>query len=103
MRIHPLFCAIATLVALGGLSACEPIEPDTPPQPAPTDQNNGQVCPADYHQRLLWQPDTILQTMKFDAKTRIIRPGMAVTMDHRPNRMNIVIGTSGRIERVYCG
>ena len=34
---------------------------------------------------------------------RIIGPDTAVTMDHRPDRLNIEVNGSGIIERVYCG
>jgi len=36
-------------------------------------------------------------------RIRTIRPGDAVTMDFRPERLNIEIGGSGRIERFRCG
>jgi hypothetical protein len=41
--------------------------------------------------------------MKFAQVTRIIRPGMAVTMDYSPTRLNITIDENGSIDRVYCG
>ncbi len=34
---------------------------------------------------------------------RWIRPGDAVTMDFRQDRLNINIGANGRIERINCG
>tara|TARA_R110000824_G_scaffold118960_14_gene272247 strand:+ start:381774 stop:382133 length:360 start_codon:yes stop_codon:yes gene_type:complete len=34
---------------------------------------------------------------------RIIRPGMAVTKDYRPNRLNIDLDDEDRVTRVYCG
>lgn len=34
---------------------------------------------------------------------RVIRPGMAVTMDHRAGRLNIELDDAGRILRVRCG
>ncbi len=34
---------------------------------------------------------------------RWIRPGDAVTMDFREDRLNISIGEDGRIERINCG
>lgn len=36
-------------------------------------------------------------------KLRVIRPGMAVTLDYRPDRMNIQLDASERISRFYCG
>lgn len=40
--------------------------------------------------------------MRFDRPTRIIRPGMAVTMDYSPDRVNIEIDESGTITGVRC-
>lgn len=41
--------------------------------------------------------------MKFANPTRILRPGMAVTMDYSPTRLNIEVDTAERIVRVQCG
>ncbi len=39
-----------------------------------------------------------------DARTiRVIRPGMAVTMDYRTDRLNIDVDAEGRITSVRCG
>lgn len=35
-------------------------------------------------------------------RIRVIRPGMAVTMDYRADRLNVDVGENGRIRRVYC-
>ena len=34
---------------------------------------------------------------------RVIRPGMAVTMDYRAGRLNIEIDDDDRIVRIHCG
>lgn len=34
---------------------------------------------------------------------RVIRPGDAVTLDYRAERLNVEIGEDGRIERLRCG
>ena len=36
-------------------------------------------------------------------QVRTIRPGDAVTMDFRPDRLNLEIGEDGRITRFRCG
>jgi hypothetical protein len=36
-------------------------------------------------------------------RTRVIRPGMAVTMDADPLRLNIEVDDTGRIRRMVCG
>jgi len=35
-------------------------------------------------------------------RIRMIRPGMAVTMDYRADRLNVDVGERGRIRRLYC-
>jgi hypothetical protein len=36
-------------------------------------------------------------------QTRTITPGMMVTMDYSPDRLNIHVGPDGRVERLVCG
>jgi Peptidase inhibitor I78 family len=81
------------------LAACVPQGPDRmPPEPAPDG-----ACGAPGLQGLVGQPESVLATMKFGVPTRIIQPGMAVTMDYSPDRLNIWIGEDGSIESVTCG
>lgn len=85
------------------LSACvqAPSQPrPLPPQPDPPAAD---ACGAGALQGLVGQPDTVLQTMRFSQQVRVIRPGMAVTMDFSPERLNIQIDREGRISRVSCG
>lgn len=77
------------------LAAC--IEPETPAEePIPT------ACGAAGFEGLVGQPEAVLSNMQFPIGTRIIRPGTAVTMDFRPERLNIEIGENRRIEKVGC-
>jgi hypothetical protein len=82
------------------LSACVPPspEPQDPVDPAPTDR-----CGASELQGLVGQDARVLETIRFGQTTRIIRPGMAVTMDYSESRLNIWIGADGTIGRVTCG
>jgi hypothetical protein len=47
--------------------------------------------------------DTALERVLILGPVRVIRPGMAVTMDHRPDRINFPISEAGRITRIHCG
>ena len=80
------------------LAACQPGMPDG----AGPDS-----CGAAVLQGLVGQPATVLDRMKFAGPTRILRPGMAVTMDYSPSRLNIEIDGeldgAERIARVQCG
>jgi hypothetical protein len=44
-----------------------------------------------------------LQAASLPGNRRIILPGMAVTMDFQPERLNVEIGSDDRIARVFCG
>lgn len=78
------------------LAACVQPEPLPPPEPGTDD------CKASTLSGLVGQPSTVLRTMLLPAGTRVINPGDAVTMDFRPDRMNIEIGTDGRIAKIGC-
>jgi hypothetical protein len=90
----------ATLVAPLFVSACvEPeIDPQVPIDPMPIEQCNAAVL-----QGLVGQPGRVLNGMRFATDVRVIQPGMAVTMDFQPNRLNIWIAEGDVIERVTCG
>ena len=83
-------------LTLGLMAACVPQEPETTPDP-------GQVCGAAGFQGLIGQPEAALSGLTLRPETRIIRPGMAVTMDFREDRLNIEIDAQKRISRIFCG
>ena len=91
------------LIAPFVLAAC--VEGQSPPDPVVSEPPSppAKACGAADLQYLVGQPESVLQTMKFGGDTRIIRPGMAVTMDYRENRLNIEIDNAGKIGRVSCG
>jgi hypothetical protein len=86
---HALIC-----VALA-LAACVPV---TAPDPVDRD-----ACRASGSASLVGQSGDILAAMTFPLGTRVIYPDTAVTEEFSPERLNIVIGRSGRIDEVYCG
>jgi hypothetical protein len=73
----------------------------TPVTPPPMPPEN--ACGAADLQSLVGQPAAVLQTMRFSQPVRVIRPGMAVTMDYSAERLNIEIDAAERIIRVTCG
>ncbi|WP_294621247.1 I78 family peptidase inhibitor [uncultured Roseovarius sp.] len=87
------------LVFLGigafALAACQP-EAETPPDMA-------ESCGADALQHLLGEPRSAFDSMSVEAPTRILPPGSAMTMDHRPDRLNVDLDEDGRITRIWCG
>ncbi len=89
-RILPLLAAL-------GLSACAaavvvPINPGT-----------GDACGASALQAFVGQPPSALDAVRLIQPVRIIRPGDAVTMDFREDRINFELDGQDRIARVYCG
>jgi len=85
-----------TLTTLLFLAGCIP-----EPTPAPPPQET--ACGAAELQGLVGQSAKVLETMRFSQVMRVLRPGMAVTMDFSAERLNIEVDTSGRISRVSCG
>lgn len=86
---------IAALLLLG---ACVQ-QPVQLPEPVPP---SADACGASVLQGLVGQGGSVLAAMRLPDGTRIIRPGMAVTMDYRPDRLNIDLDEQDRITRVHC-
>ncbi len=90
---------IFALGLCGFAAACVP-EGGGMVEPMPEPIEN--ACGAAELQYLVGQRASVLETMRFGNETRFIRPNTAVTMDFRPDRLNIDINGSERITRVYC-
>lgn len=85
------------LVLIAGLAACQPL-----PEPVSEPPLEG-TCGAEGLQGLVGQPASTLDTMRFANPLRVIGPDDMVTMDFRPDRLNIETDAAGRITRVRCG
>ncbi|HSD15725.1 MAG TPA: I78 family peptidase inhibitor [Thermomonas sp.] len=97
MSLRLLFMFIALL----GLAGCA-----STPQPGPV--AGGGTCNAEPAQPWVGKPasDANVQAAfkASGAKTmRSLKPGQAVTMDYREDRVNIAQDASGTIERISCG
>lgn len=97
MRRLSLLLPLAFAACVAGESPSKPgmNDPALPPQE--------DACGAPALQGLVGQPASVLQTMKFGTETRVIRPGMAVTMVYLPTRLNIEINEAEVITRMSCG
>lgn len=89
------------LCALIGLAACTPMA-----KPGLSAGNGG--CGDVRVARLVgqvWTDSLRAPTLKRSGAgtLRVIAPGMVVTMDYRPNRLNIETDEQGRITRITCG
>lgn len=85
----------ATVLVLAGC-VMEPTDP--PAVDPPADQ-----CGAAALSGLVGRPASTLDTVRLAGPVRMIRPGMAVTMDYSAERLNIAIDAREVITRVYCG
>ena len=86
---------VVFMVAAMALAACKPAE--TPPP------NRTESCGAAALQHLVGQPQAALEAEAINAPTRILPPGSAMTMDHRPDRLNVELDDTGTIQRLWCG
>ena len=78
------------IIALVLLPACVAAQPED-------------TCGAAGFQGLVGQTGEIARLLELDRPARVIEPGMAVTMDYRPDRINFEIDEQGRIAVVRCG
>lgn len=90
---------VPILMAPMALIACA-----TTPAPASTDG----TCNAAKAQFAIGQPFTVelgarIQDASGARNMRAIRPGQAVTMDYRQDRVNVEIGADDKVVRVACG
>lgn len=80
--------------ALLPLAACtQDMAQDSPPA----------ECPAAPMQSMVGQPLAVIDLAQLHQPNRIIGPDMAVTMDWRPERLNIEHDSALIIRRIYCG
>lgn len=74
-------------------------EERTPPDEAAAQD----ACGAEPLQDLVGQPFAADLLPGGDGTVRVIRPDTAVTMDHRPDRLNVLVDESGTITEIRCG
>lgn len=79
------------------LAAC--VQPEGTEIVADPDPN---TCGAPKYEGLIGQSAAALDKMTFPAGTRILRPNSPMTMDMRPDRLNIEIGKDGKVRKVSC-
>jgi len=91
--------ALLMPLALAACLAETPPDPGTDIAPLPPEGS----CGAPELQGLVGQPALVLETMRFATTVRVIYPGMAVTMDYQPQRLNIEVDEDKTISRVSCG
>ncbi|EHJ62989.1 lipoprotein [Novosphingobium pentaromativorans US6-1] len=101
---RPLMLAAALGGSLLALSACtaDQAAPETAP-PAPVAQS----CGAEQLGSYVGQPASdevlgLIRQWRGDNPIRVLKPGSAMTMDYRPNRLNVFLDDKGMIEKFEC-
>jgi hypothetical protein len=89
-------------------AACTTTPEDGPPALTHDDPDGEYTCNAEGLQDLVGRPATAelgadAQRRSHSRTVRWIRPGDAVTMDFREDRLNINLDAQGRVERFNCG
>lgn len=103
--IAPAVAPALAAVALATLAACSAQTPPPATMPAQPDMTPG--CGADQLQSYVGVKATEsvlagLRDWRGAHPVRVIEPGMAVTMDYRPDRLNIELDEAGIIRKVSC-
>ena len=60
-------------------------------------------CAAAQFQNLVGTSADSVNRSSLPTGTRVLRPTTPMTPDYRPDRMNVYIDESGRVEKVVCG
>lgn len=90
------------LVALTLLAACaSPAQTPPPPQTA-DEATAADACGAARFIGLIGTPADQIDQSALPPRTRIITPDMMVTQDFVPERLNIIVGTDGRVGSLRC-
>jgi hypothetical protein len=105
--LHDMKHIVLFLAALAPfVAACTPQATGLPPlgvaaeKPAAVEED---TCGAARFAHLVGQPKSVVDRTTFPDGTRVILPDMAVTMDYREDRLNVLIDGNATVERVYCG
>lgn len=105
-RIHVAGLALGAVLALGACDQLkktgETLEGDAAAGEAKVVAGEDE-CGATAHQNLVGTGAGALDPGALPAGTRVIFPGMPVTMDFRAERMNVEVGSGDKVARVFCG
>lgn len=90
-------------VAALPLQGCEMVLPQPVPVPQPQPQADLSSCHAVGLEGLIGQPVRLLPSQGAWGTLRVIKPGMMVTKDYSPTRLNVQVDDSGIIVALSCG
>lgn len=95
---------LMSAIALG-LAACASVPGTEPAQPPIVDRtgDTAPACAAGAYQVLVGQLIGEVHTESLPEPNRIYGQGDMITMDYRPDRLNVIVGDDGRVAEVRCG
>ncbi len=105
MRVS-LFLPVACLLSLAACASPSTPAPSEPPPVAPVD--GGAACRPEALEGFVGQIATeeVVKKAVSDSgarHARVAKPGMAMTMDFRQDRLTIMVDAQNRIESISCG
>lgn len=103
MRNAKSVSLVIASAAVAALAACA-----TPPAPPVPPATGASQCVAEAGAWAVGKPvgDELVAKIQADTHSRavrVIRPGQAVTMDFRGDRVNVMLDGQDKVERVTCG
>ena len=112
-NIAPIAAAVVLLYSCGGTQVVQESASTTVSEPRPAalnvDRTGGgantgeRACAAAQHRAIVGRPIDEIDTGDLPRPVRVYTVGDEVAMDHQPNRLNVVVGTNGRVVAVKCG
>ncbi|MGE0045150.1 MAG: I78 family peptidase inhibitor [Hyphomonadaceae bacterium] len=91
----------SSLVALALIAAaCAPQA--APPPSAPGTADNADTCGMANWRQLIGAEASTIDRSTLPLRTRVITPDMMVTQDYSAERLNIIVGTDGRVGSLRC-
>ena len=98
---------MALTASLMALSACSTSGSDKVADATPPPPSMEPNCGAEKFSAYIGQPasDEVIAAItksRGDKPMRVIKPGMAVTMDYMPERLNVQVGEDGKITGFNC-
>ena len=92
----------AALAAALLLAACAGHQPDVPLSQSAAEATDADACGASRYAHLIGTPVAEIDRKRLPARARIITPDVVVTMDFSATRLNIMVGTDGRVGSLRC-
>lgn len=84
------------------LAACTHAPPAGSAPQNPEQATEADTCGMAAYQRFVGGPVSAIDRATLPPGTRVITPDMAVTMDFRAERLNIMVGADGRVGSLRC-